>query len=199
MADYITYDQYRIRHNITTSTDSATIGAVITEASRMIDGLCGRRFDADAAATARVFHPVDSHVVWIDDALEISAVKTDVADDGSYGTTWDAADYQAWPLNGVGPNMVSGWPYTRLHAIESKTFPTSHRRASVQVTAKWGWAAVPNDISGACYLLANRLYEERRTPFGTVGSAEFGAMPIRDQRTVLRMLGPYMRREPVVA
>ena len=69
----------------------------------------------------------------------------------------------------------------------------------MQVTAKWGWAAVPDDIKGAAFLLANRLFEERNAPFGTVGSADFGAMPIRDQRTVNRMLAPYMRHEPVIA
>ena len=198
MADYITSEEFKARHNITATGDTGIIAECVTEASRMVDGLTGRRFDADTTATARVYQPVDAYVVWIDDAWSITSVATDTADDGSYGTAWAASDYQVWPMNGVGPNMVSGWPTTRLMAIESRVFP-SHRRPSVQVTAKWGWTAVPADIKGAVYLLANRLYEERKTPFGTVGSADFGAMAIRDQRTVLRMLAPYMRREPVVA
>lgn len=198
MADYITAEQLKLRNNISVSTDDQTLDEVVTEASRMVDGLCGRRFDADSSATARVYRPINNHVVWIDDALEITAVKTDTGDDGTYATTWATGDYESLPLNGVGPNMQSGWPYTRLHAIENRTFP-HHRRASVEVTAKWGWTAVPDDVKGATYMLAWRLYEERKAPFGTTGNADFGALPIRDQRTVMKLLAPYMRREPVVA
>lgn len=198
MADYITKQEFRARHNITATTDEETFAAIIGEASRMIDGLCGRTFQTDTAATARVYHPVSPYQVWIDDAWSITSVATDTGDDGTYATTWAAGDYELHPLNGVGINRVTGWPYTQIVAIESRTFPAS-RRASVQVTAKWGWATIPDDIKGAAFLLANRLFEERNAPFGTVGSADFGAMPIRDQRTVNRMLAPYMRREPVIA
>jgi hypothetical protein len=198
MANLITSAQFRLRQNITGTTDDVVIDAVVGEASRMIESLCGRRFDSDAAATARVYHPINNCRVSIDDCYEITAVDTDTGDDGTYSTSWTSDDYQALPLNTVGPNQRSGWPYTHIEAIESLRFP-SHRRASVQVTAKWGWTAVPGDVVGACYLLANRLYEERKAPFGTVGNADFGALPIRDQRTVNRMLAPYMRREPVVA
>jgi hypothetical protein len=62
-----------------------------------------------------------------------------------------------------------------------------------------GWTATPDAIKSATYMLANRLYEERKAPFGTVGNADFGALPIRDQRTVNRILAPYMRRQPAVA
>ena len=200
MADYITYDKFRTRHNITGTVDDATIHEVISEASRMIDGLCGRRFDGDTNATARVIYPLNSRCVWLPwDAHEVTAVKTDTSDNGTFDTTWDAADYQLSPLNGIGPNMQSGWPYTRIEAVSSRIFPTSARRPPVEVTAKWGWAATPDDIVGATFMLAFRLYEERKAAFGVVGNADFGALPIRDQRTVNRMLAPYMRREPVVA
>lgn len=198
MADYITAEAYKKRHNITSIQDEDLIVAVVTEASRMIDGLCGRQFTADASASTRVFHPTDNYTAWIDDALEITTVKTDTSDNGTFDTTWDSTDFEAWPLNGVGINRLTGWPYTQLVAVGNRTFP-SYRRASIEVNAKWGWTAVPDDVVGACYLLANRLAEEKKAPFGTVGSAEFGALPIRDQRTVLRLLAPYMRRHPVVA
>jgi len=198
MANLITSAQFRLRQNITGTTDDVVIEAVVVEASRMVESLCGRRFDSDAAATARVYQPINNCLVQIDDCYEITAVAADTGDDGTYSTTWTSGDYQTLPLNTVGPNQRSGWPTTHLEAIESLRFP-SHRRASVKVTAKWGWTAVPDDVAGATYLLANRLYEERKAPFGTVGNADFGALPIRDQRTVNRMLAPYMRREPVVA
>lgn len=198
MADYVNVTELKTRHNITAATNDITLAEVVTEASRMVDGICGRRFDADEAATDRVFHPTNGFEVRIDDALEITAVATDNADDGTYGTTWAAGDYQTLPMNGVGLNRQSGWPVTKLLAVSTRSFP-NHRRPSVQVTAKWGWAAVPADIKAATYFLAYRLYEERQAPFGTVGNADFGALPIRDQRTVMKLLAPYKRMAPAVA
>ena len=198
MADYITATELKTRHNITVATNDTTLAEVVSEASLMVDGICGRRFDADESASARVFYPTDGFCVTIDDALEITGVATDNADDGSYGTAWSASDYQTLPLNGVGLNRQSGWPTTKLVAVSTRSFP-NHRRPSVEVTAKWGWAAVPADIKSATYFLAYRLFEERQAPFGTVGNADFGALPIRDQRTVMKLLAPYKRMEPAVA
>lgn len=199
MADYITSNEFKARFGITTSSYDTMISEQITAASRQIDSMCGRRFDADGSATARVFHPVTSTEVIIDDALEITAVATDTSDDGTYATTWAAGDYQTYPLNGVGPTRQSGWPATRIVAVENRTFPSS-RRASVQVTAKWGWTAVPDDVKEACYLLAHRLFYEKDVPSGVVpGSLEFGGTGMRELRSVVKLLKPYMRYEPNVA
>jgi hypothetical protein len=199
MADYITATEFKTRIGATTNTSDLRIAEHIAAASREIDSMCGRRFNADAAATARIYHPIDSHRVIIDDALEITAVATDTADDGSYSTSWASTDYATYPLNGVGPNRQSGWPTTQLVAIENRTFPL-HRRASVQVTAKWGWTAVPDDVKEACYLIAHRLYYERDVPSGVLpGSAEFGGTGLRELRSVDKLLKPYKRYEPNVA
>lgn len=199
MADYITVDEFKTRIAMTGTAQDLRIAEHITAASREIDSMCGRRFDADVSATARVYHPVNQHEVVIDDALEITAVKTDTDDDGTYGTTWSSTDYQTYPLNGVGPNRQSGWPSTLLTAIENRTFPR-HRRPAVQVTAKWGWAAVPGDVKEAAYLIAHRLFYERDVPSGIVsGSLEFGGTGLREQRSVQKLLKPYMRYEPNVA
>ncbi len=199
MADYITTAEFKTRIGMTGSGQDTRIAEHVSAASREIDSICGRRFDADGSATARVFHPLNNYDVIIDDALEITAVATDTGDDGSYGTTWTSSDYQPYPLNGVGPNRQSGWPYTRLCAIENLTFPI-HRRPSVQVTAKWGWTAVPDDVKEAAYLIAHRLFYERDVPSGIVaGSIEFGGTGLREQRSVMKLLKPYMRYEPNVA
>ena len=198
MADYITAAEFKTRVNITHSAEDTRIAEHVTAASRMVDTYCGRRFDADGVATARVFHPDDAYCCVIDDALEITAVATDTADDGSYGTTWASTDYEEYPLNGIGINRQGGWPTTEIVAIESRTFP-QHRRAAVKVTAKWGWAAVPGDVKEATYLLAHRLYYERDVPSGVVpGSAEYGGTGMRDARSAWRLLDPYRRTAPEI-
>lgn len=200
MADFITAAEFKSRQNITQATDDDTIDEVVSEASQMVRSLCGREFDDSGSATARVFHPVDGCLVVTNDFSTTSGlvIKTDTSDDGTFATTWDAADYELEPLNGVGTDGQSGWPYWMIRAVKAKRFPRL-ARASVEVTAQWGWAAVPSDVKGATYLIANRLFEERKVPFGTVGSVEFGALPIRDQRTVMKMLAKYDRNPPQVA
>ena len=196
---YITAAEFKDRQNdISRTADDTVIAEIIEEATLMIDGICGRSFAAGSSG-ARTFYPIDGYTVPVDDCYSITAVKTDTSDDGTFDTTWTAStDYETLPANGVGLNRATGWPVTKLRAVGAKTFPVWRRR-SVEVTATYGWAAVPADIKGACYLIANRLFEERNTPFGTVGSADFGALPIRDQRTVTKLLAPYTRVPPQVA
>lgn len=200
MSDYITRSEFKARQNISVTTDDTTIDQVITEASRMIDTMCGRRFGDAGSASARTFRPVSDRLCYVDDFHTTSGliIKTDTGDNGTFDTTWDAADYVLEPLNGVGDNGQTGWPWYRIVAVGSRTFPF-WLRPGVQITARWGWATVPADVKGATFLIANRLYEERKVPFGSVSNADFGSLPLRDQRTVTKMLYPYQRRTPVVA
>lgn len=200
MADYISRAEFKTRQDITNTSSDDIIDEVITEASRMVDSICGRRFDDTGSATARVFRPTNCEIAYVDDFSTATGlvIKTDTSDDGTYDTTWDAADYTLEPLNNVGENGQSGWPYWRIVAVKSKSFPM-WKRPSIQVTAQWGWAAVPADVKGATYLIANRLFEERKAPFGSVANADFGSLPLRDQRTVTRLLHDYVRRSPMVA
>lgn len=198
MADYITAANFKTRQNIQHTTEDTTIGIIVTSASRMVNGVTGRDFSVTSSAD-RYFHPLDSYCVRIDDAATITAVATDTSDDGSYAQAWTSDDYETEPANGVGEDGLTGWPATKIIAIESLTFPTGHRRRSVKVTGTWGWTAVPAAVVEATYLIANRLYEERNAPFGSVANADFGSLPLRDQRTVKTLLMPFMRRSPQVA
>jgi hypothetical protein len=52
------------------------------------------------------------------------------------------------------------------------SFPT------VQVTAQWGWNAVPSDVSQACVLLAMRQFARLNAALGVVGFADM-ALQVR--------------------
>jgi hypothetical protein len=198
MADYITADEFKERVGIGSAKDDVRIAEHVSAASLMVDQFCGRRFDADTVATARVFHAYDAYSTLIDDALEITQVATDDADNAGYSTVWAAADYQTYPLNGVGINRQGGWPITEIVAVENRVFPV-HRRPAVEVTAKWGWAATPQDVVEATYLIAHKLYYERDVPSGIVpGSQEFGGAALREIRSAYKLLGPYKRTVPVI-
>jgi hypothetical protein len=199
MADYITAANFKLRHGISVTTNDARIAAHITAASLEVDQICGRRFNADSVATDRYYRPLNNGVVWIDDALEITAVATDPPDTGAYGTAWTVTtEYLTNPTNGIGINGQSGWPATYIYAVGSLMFPTCNRRPAVKVTAKWGWTATPVDVIEATYLITNRLFFETSAPAGvTTGSAEFGVpgSPLQRQYHVEKLLAPYVRAD----
>lgn len=181
-----------IGRTISTNPADAVLTDHLTVASRWVDSKCGRRFYADANATAREFRPTNETLCMIDDALEITAVAVDDGDDGNYSTAWTTNDYQTLPLNSVGQNGYEAWPATAIEAIESLWFPTWHARPSVRVTAKWGWATVPPEVEQATMYYAQRLMYLVDTPGGATISSEFGALPIRTVRDIEQLLTPYM-------
>jgi hypothetical protein len=197
-ATYATLAQLKKRLNEErTDFDEELVDALNT-ASRDIDGYCGRRFYADAAATARVFYPRDACFAKVDDFYTTTGlvIAVDYDDDGTYETTWTAADRQMEPLNGV-VDGEPGWPYWKLRAVGSYRFPTRSRRAPIQVTAKWGWAAVPSGVKTACLILAEETFKLREAPFGIANHDQFGPMRVRNNPMAEKKVAKY-RRDPVM-
>ena len=187
---------------VTMTANDPQIGAAITSASREIDGHCRRRFYADATATARVYRRSTEHTVAIDDAVvgTISLVETDTGQDGTWATTIAAADWLAEPLNGVGANGMA-WPVTRLRSLGSIIWPNdvTSARPCVRVTARWGWAAVPEPVAQAALILAAETYKLREAPFGVAGFDQYGAVRIKSLPQVERLLSPFTLYETSLA
>lgn len=192
--EYVTWSDMKVPLGIGDSTDDTWGGIIATEASRAIDIWCGRRFYADTNATARVYYPASPCHVHPDDISETTSlvVKTDDGGDGTFGTTWSTTDYQVEPLNGVRFN-VTGWPYDTIRAIAGRTFPCRNARASVQITAKWGYAATPENIKTAAYILGAELFKRKDAPFGIAGVGDLGVARIREDTRVQSLLIPYRR------
>lgn len=197
MTNYISTSDFKGRFGINTSTDDHRIAAHCTAASLWIDSYCGRQFGPGSVGT-RYFQPDSWGLVRIDDCNTITEVAIDNTDDGTYSVTLtEGTDYTAVPHNGIGPNGQSGWPTTQIEATgRTYWFPMSnYRPSSVKVSATFGWAAIPNDIKEAAYLLAHRLYYEVDVPSGNVPGGEFGAAPLRRPWTAQMLLKPYVRAD----
>ena len=172
----------------------------INATSRAIDKHCGRRFWVDAAVVARQYRPTDAYSVFIDDISTRTGVivKTDTTGDGTYATTWDAADFDLEPRNadvvaaGSSGDAYSFWQIT---AIDDKTFPLHDRRATLQVTAKFGWSAVPVDVEEACLIKAASLFKRKDAIFGIAGADVFGPVRIsrRGDPDVIELLSGFVR------
>ncbi len=174
--DYATTAAVKTFMRITDSVDDAVITQAITTASRAIDKAANRQFGLVDAVQARYFtpryDPVRGRIVVdIDDLMTADGllVAADLADDATYGDLIDELGLQ--PVNAA----VRGRPWTRLivHPTSSVTPPL--REASVEVTARWGWTAVPGPIAHACALQASRLVNRRDSPYGIAGSPDTGS------------------------
>ncbi|HEY9418391.1 MAG TPA: hypothetical protein VIQ30_26815 [Pseudonocardia sp.] len=196
---YATRDELKARIDIPDTDDDARLDDALAAASREIETWCDRQFNKATTATARVFQPLHMATVLVDDFHTITdlTIATDSGDDGTYGTAWAAGDYELEPVNGMVSGQ-SGWPYYRIRAVGSHAFPRCNRRRStVQVTAQWGWAAVPGPVKEACLVIASELFKLGDAPFGVAGFGEFGAVRVHMNSRAQSLLAPY-RRNPVL-
>ena len=192
---YTTVEALRSRSTITHTDRDPQLEAAVQAASRGVDRVCARRFWDSVTPSARVFHADDPYRLYVDDFSTVTGllVATDEADSGSYTTTKTiTTDFVCYPANGERDGLA-GWPFEALEAV-SFYWPTGGRRPNrVQVTARWGWAAVPDPVSSATLIVASELLRLGDAPFGVILS-EFGTVArIRDNPIVMAMLAPYMR------
>ena len=205
MADteYATLAELKTNIDYDAVTDDVALQSLLNAAARMIDQHCKREqegFIADDAATARIYAGDGTAVQRIDECVEITlvAVKTSaLADDF---TSWAVTDWFEFAGDAVTPNLnpiVQLRPITGIMADptgDEAVFtsgllvgragfrPTNKQRrhsvATVQITAKWGYATdVPPDIKIATILVASGWFKRSETGWmDMVASAELGQM-----------------------
>lgn len=214
---YATPDDLKSRLESPGAAENDRIVSALASASRAIDAITHRRFWADTVTSPRVFATNDLFESWIDDFWDTTGliVETDDNNDGVFETTWATGDYQLEPLNGI-EDGIEGLPFFRIIAVAANLFPAwavqygkSHglslgphsmtgprRRAGLRVTAKWGWAVVPDVIHEATLIGAAELWALKGAPFGAAGFGEYGVMKIRDNPKVRALVGAYSRAIP---
>lgn len=186
------------------------ISLAIDASSRLIETECNRRFWADTEASARTFVSNDPWLVEVDDisTTEGLILQTDYAGDGTFGTTWDAEDYQTEPLNGIMEGEAN-WPVTVLRAIRSLYFPVwggiayprPYTQALVKVTAVWGWASVPSRVQQACIVQSIATFKATDVPFGATPFGETGVLRLKQalHPTAAMLIEAYREDEVLVA
>ncbi len=190
---YATLSELKAYLGITDNTEDPQLQDSLITASRSIEHFCGRRFWPDQAATARLYNPRDADVVNVDDFWTTTGlvVAIDESDSGTYSRTLATTEYVAEPFNGVNDGEP-GWPYYRLGSTGLRWPCNRSRRPPIQVTAKWGWAAVPGPIKQAAVYLAEETFKMKGSPFGVAASDIHGPIRMRDNPKVMAMLKPYM-------
>lgn len=189
---YAQISELKPRLNITDTDDDARLTEALDAASRDVERFTRRQFNMTSSATSRVYEPLHDRLVLVDDFHTTSSleVAVDTAEDGTYGTVLSSSKYALEPRNGV-VEGVPGWPFWRIRAYDLDAFPVAQGRATVQVTAEWGWAEVPAPIKEATLVQAAELFKLADAPFGVAGFGEFGAVRVRPNPKVTQLLAPY--------
>lgn len=180
------------------TTFNTRLDDALNTASRSIEKACGRQFNDAGSATARVYEPCSGYLVEVDDFSTTTGliVKIDSAADGTYATTVSATNYDQRPLNGISDGET-GWPYWQITAVDY-CWPTYWQRAPIQVTARWGWTAVPSGVHEGCLILAEELFKLADSPFGTGGYGQFGIIRARENPFCWQRIAPYARNRILV-
>jgi len=186
---YCSVAELRDYCQIPDNVDDTQLTIVAAAISNGIESYCRRQFNDAVTPTARVYVPNSTSHVIVDDFSTITGlvVKTGDGVGGVYGTT--LTDYTLSPLNGV-QHGRTGFPWRRI-VLPAASFVTSTNRPSVQVTARWGWAAVPPDVKMAALIQGARVFGRRSSPHGfqSVGSGDFVFRVSRiDDPDVVRLL-----------
>lgn len=192
--------------HISDTNDDTLLDLSISAASRQIDGWCGQRFWMDDTPVVREFCADNPRCLYLlddetgdgiaDTTGLIVAVDTD--GDGVFENTLTiGTDFLLYPRNAA--QRTPAWPYTEIHM----TYPTNvylpanlySGRPGVQITALWGWPAVPDDVTKACLIQAGQLFKAKDAPFGVAGFGDFGAVRVRSAINPIAagLLAPYRR------
>lgn len=165
---YATASTYRDLVSKSDTGEDVEILTDLTSISRYMERRLGRWFTLDASAVARVYETTllsnQPKSLFIDDLVTLTSIKVDEDDDGSFAdeSAWASTDYELLPHN-VADGPEPG-PYMQIHIPpwSSKNLWGNHR---VEVTATFGWPAVPGPIAQACVQLTGILRLE--TPRAT--------------------------------
>jgi hypothetical protein len=192
--EYVSLVNLKLALKIVNNTSRDTLlDYVRAAASKGVEAYTGRRFYADSSASARTYRIADRLISDDDGGLllvdDISAttdlvVKVGTAGSSTY-TTLASTEYEAWPDNAIARDQ----PIQGFRRVGG-TWGGPMARA--QITARWGWPAVPDVVVEATLLQAIRLWSRKDSPQGVLGSAEFGAILVSrmdpDVKPLLRHL-----------
>jgi len=179
---YTTLNAMKSYLSISDNSDDTILETMVESASRSIDRIANRRFYLDANASSRQYRAYNDVFAYVDDIGTTSSlvVAIDEDGDGTFETTLTLnTDFILDPL--TAPSLSR--PYTQLTMVNTTyTWPifpgmfSNGLRPGVQVTARWGWPSVPDDIEMACQILTADLYKRKDSPGGVLGLGDLGAI-----------------------
>ena len=170
-----------------TSEDDGNLELAIEATSRWIDDQLDTNFYG--ATETRYFTTCFDDLLYIDDLISVTTLKTDTTGDGTHDTTWATTDYWLEPRNArVKSNDRDKRPYRqiRINTNGDYSFPTIDY--GVEITGVWGYTngiqsgeptEVPSVVKQVCLLMAHRIWKRKDSIFGISGTPALGVQVIQ--------------------
>lgn len=174
---YASVPEYRAIVGKSDTADDLLIGRHLLTCSRLFDRETGQFYSKDAEPVARIFVPKWGDVLDLDyeglcpgiaDITDLS-IKVDTDGDDSFAdeTAWALTDYDLYPLNAnKGPEPR---PWDRIKPRGSKRFVPDNK---VQITAIFGWPAVPGAVRDDVIELCGIWRSENPRATGRMGELD---------------------------
>lgn len=186
MSQYVDKNDLKTYLGLSGSGQDTNLDNAINGASRLIDKICGRHFWQDSSVTVKHYTPISEVYLEVDDISTATGliVQLDTTDDGTHDTTLTIdTDFVLKPFNPQQYEVSSttySFPQTELHILttrSSERFDTKIVK-NVKVTAKYGFAAIPDGIKQATLLQATRLFKRKDAPFSVYGNEQTGQVEL---------------------
>ena len=199
---YVTLAEMKAYARIDDTDADTAITSIIKSASRIVDDHCGRQFNDAGSVSARVFESIGAGLAMVDDFSTATGLIVETGPDSTtgYSTTISGNDYTLLPLNGVVEHMP-GYAYNRIKLANTSSFCSSNGKPALRVTARWGWAAVPDGVKDATLIVGAKLFGRRYSPSGQpiAGAGDFMfRISSRDDPNATAALSPYRFKIPPV-
>lgn len=189
---YATREALKARLDIKNGVEDERLDQALNAASRGIERITGRSFHHAEDTSTRSVVPLRDRLLITPDFHTIEGLAVEAG-----AQAWEISDLQVEPLDGIADG-VEGWPYWRIRSLAAP-FPRQGERATVRVTARWGWAAVPADVVEATLIAAAELWKLKDAPLGVTGMAEWGMIRVRDNPKVYSLIAAYRRGKKKVS
>jgi hypothetical protein len=137
-----------------------------------------------SGSSARLYVPTESEYLWIHDCTAVSAIS----DNGTALVV--GTDYQLEPVNNLDATGATV-PFSRVRRLSGCWESVIDGKATISVTATWGWAAIPAWATQAVLLLGKDIVDARSQQGGVASFGEFGAVRVRQHPVVARLLDPH--------
>ena len=166
--------------------DQGLVNAELT-AEVLLADITGRTWNvATGTPSARLYVPRGDDVLRIHDCVSVTSV---VAGTSSISST----AYQLEPVNQL---TWSGQyrPYEQIRMIYGFWYQYG-RKATISVTADWGWSAFPSPIVEAAKVLTKDVLAHRDVKFGLVGITDYGGVRARQATLITDLTTNFARAE----
>lgn len=160
--------------------------SALLAAERAVSEYCSRSFAvAGDTATARTYAANDRQVLRIHDCTEVASIAV-------AGTTIASSTYQLEPHSVSWTGLAV--PYNQVRRLLDAWWVTSPGEATITVTAKWGWSAVPAEVVEATKIIGKDILAQRHTVGNIAAVGDFGGT-VRINTYVRQLLAPLRRVE----